>query len=185
MIRNVRTSGHATVQPSGAVAATRPVITLKEQPSKGRSIRAMNSLTNTLKSEIARVARKELKDELLALRKTATAHRSEIAALKREIRALQSQLKANRRTLDKLPAPAPASDAPPERKLRFSAEAFAAQRARLGLTQVQMARLLGASTLSVYKWETGKVHPRAAQLERIAAVRKLGKREVAARLAEA
>ncbi|HRN77437.1 helix-turn-helix transcriptional regulator [Ottowia sp.] len=147
----------------------------------------MNSLTTALKSEIARVARKELKGELLALRKTATAHRSEIAALKREIRALQSQLKANRRTLDKLPAsaPAPASDEPAERKLRFSAEAFAAQRARLGLTQVQMARLLGASALSVYKWETGKVHPRAAQLERIAAVRKLGKREVAARLAEA
>jgi hypothetical protein len=35
----------------------------------------------------------------------------------------------------------------------------------------------------VYHWETGKSRPRAAQLAAIAAVRKLGKREVAARLA--
>lgn len=35
----------------------------------------MNSLINSLKSEIARVARRELKDELLSLRKATTAHR--------------------------------------------------------------------------------------------------------------
>ena len=46
-----------------------------------------------------------------------------------------------------------------------------------------MAQLLEASALSVYKWESGKVQPRAAQLERILALRKLGKREAAARLA--
>ena len=63
-----------------------------------------------------------------------------------------------------------------------SAEGFAAQRARLGLSQVQMAQLLGASALSVYKWESGKAHPRAAQLERIASIRQLGKREALARL---
>ena len=38
-------------------------------------------------------------------------------------------------------------------------------------------------TLSIYKWEAGKVYPRAAQLERIAAIRKLGKREAVVRLA--
>ena len=53
----------------------------------------------------------------------------------------------------------------------------------LWMTQAQMARLIGASALSVYKWESGKVQPRAAQLERILALRKLGKREAAARLA--
>ena len=71
------------------------------------------------------------------------------------------------------------------RKVSFSAEALAAQRAQLGLTQAQMAQLLQASALSVYKWESGKVQPRAAQLERILALRKLGKREAAARLAQA
>jgi DNA-binding transcriptional regulator YiaG len=46
-----------------------------------------------------------------------------------------------------------------------------------------MAILLGVSNQSVYHWETGKSKPRAAQLQAIAAVRKLGKKEVAQRLA--
>jgi DNA-binding XRE family transcriptional regulator len=45
-----------------------------------------------------------------------------------------------------------------------------------------MARLIGASSLSVYKWESGKVQPRAAQKEQIAAALKLGKRAVKAKL---
>lgn len=56
------------------------------------------------------------------------------------------------------------------------------KRAALGITQKQMAQLLGASSLSVYKWETGHVHPRTAQLERIAEVLKLGKRKAQALL---
>ena len=145
----------------------------------------MNALINALKSEIARVARKELKDELLSLRKATTAHRSEIAALKRDIKALQSQLRANAKVV-KAVMPARAAEARVAgRKAHFSAERFAAQRARLGLTQAQMAQLLGASALSVYKWESGKVQPRAAQLARIVALRGLGKRAAVARLASA
>ena len=142
------------------------------------------SLTNVLKAEIARVARKELKDELLSLRKATTAHRSEIAALKREIKTLRSQLKANAKFVKAVPPAKPAETDKPGRKVRFSAQGFAAQRAKLGISQAQMAQLLGASTLSVYKWESGKVQPRSAQLERIAAIRKLGKREAAAQLAQ-
>ncbi len=145
----------------------------------------MNSLTNALKAEIARVARKELKDELLALRKATTGHRSEIASLKRELKTLRSQLKANTRVVKAVMPAQVAQEPVAGRKIRFSAESFAAQRARLGLSQAQMAQLLGVSGLSVYKWESGKVQPRAAQLERIAAIRGLGKREAAARLAQA
>lgn len=145
----------------------------------------MNSLTNALKAEIARVARKELKDELLALRKATTGHRSEIAALKRELKTLRAQLKANTKVV-KAAMPAPAAKEPlTGRRIRFSAERFAAQRAKLGLSQAQMAQLLGVSGLSVYKWESGKVQPRAAQLERIASIRQLGKRDAVARLAQA
>jgi DNA-binding transcriptional regulator YiaG len=145
----------------------------------------MNSLTSALKAEIARVARKELKDELLALRKATTGHRSEIASLKRELKTLRSQLKANTRVVKAVMPAQVAQEPAAGRKIRFSAESFAAQRARLGLSQAQMAQLLGVSGLSVYKWESGKVQPRAAQLERIAATRGLGKREAAARLAQA
>lgn len=143
----------------------------------------MNSLTQALKAEIARVARKELKDELQSLRRAASTHRSDIAALKRELKALASQLKAQQRGL---PATRPARAQPasaPAPRGAFSAAALSAQRAKLGLTQAQMAGLIGVSPLSVYKWESGKVQPRAAQLALIAAVKGIGKREARARLA--
>lgn len=62
-------------------------------------------------------------------------------------------------------------------------EALAAKRESLGITQKEMATLLDSSALSVWKWETGKATPRAAQLERIRAVLNLGKREALAKLA--
>lgn len=142
----------------------------------------MNSLNNALKSEIARVSRKEMKDELAALRRASAVHRSEIAALKRDLKSLRSQVASNEQTLRKaIPKPQPATDRP-ERSTGFNADRFAAKRAKLGLSQADMARLLEASALSVYKWESGKVQPRAAQLRRILAVQKLGKREAMARL---
>lgn len=145
----------------------------------------MNSLTNALKSEIARVARKELKDELTSLRKATTGHRSEIAALKREVKTLRSQLKANEKVVKAVAPLKVEKEEERGRKLRFTAEGFAAQRAKLGISQAQMAQLLGVSGLSVYKWESGKVQPRAKQLQAIAGLRGLGKREAAARLAAA
>ena len=45
-----------------------------------------------------------------------------------------------------------------------------------------MAKLLGSSQLSVYKWESGKIRPRAKHLQAIAALRTMGKREANARL---
>lgn len=137
-------------------------------------MRDMTTFANTLKSEIARIARKELKAELLALKKTNSAHRSEIAALKREVKALQAQVKAGQKLVRAVTPKAEESVAKkPGRKPSFSAKAFAAHRAKLGLTQAQMAKLLGVSMLSVRKWESGKVQPRAAQMERIGAVAKL------------
>ena len=70
----------------------------------------------------------------------------------------------------------------PHTKIRFSAKSLIAQRRRLGLSAAAMARLLGVSALSVYKWESGNTRPRAKQIEAIAALRSMGKREVAQRL---
>ena len=46
-----------------------------------------------------------------------------------------------------------------------------------------MGTLLGVSGQSVYKWEQGKAKPRASQMQAIAAVRKLGKKQVTELLA--
>ena len=147
----------------------------------------MNTFSNAFRAEVVRMARKELKPELQGMRKAITGHRSEIAALKREVKALTSQLKATQRqvtTTDAPKAKAVAEEVTPKKskQIPFDAQVLIEKRAALGITQKQMAQLLGASSISVYKWETGHVHPRAAQLERIAEVLKLGKRKALALL---
>ena len=143
----------------------------------------MSSLIAALKSEITRVTRKELKGELQSLRKITTAHRSEIAALKRQVKSLVSELKTVKRATG--PQTKERTAAEPEGqpvRIRFTAERFGAMRAKLGLTQVEMAKVLGASALSVHKWESGTAQPRTAQLDKIASAMKLGKREARALL---
>ncbi len=147
----------------------------------------MNTFSNAFRAEVVRMARKEPKPEHQGMRKAITGHRSEIAALKREVKALTSQLKATQRqvkTTDAPKAKAVAEDVTPKKskQIPFDAQVLIEKRSALGITQKQMAQLLGASSISVYKWETGHVHPRAAQLERIAEVLKLGKRKALALL---
>ncbi len=48
-----------------------------------------------------------------------------------------------------------------------------------------MGQLVGVSAQTIYHWEKGVSKPRRSQLAEIAAVRKLGKREVSARLTQA
>ena len=147
----------------------------------------MNTFSNAFRSEVIRMARKELKPELQDLRKTLTTHRSEIAALKREVKALATALKATQRQVKTVGAPVEAVKATAPKtpqKVPVQAEALQEKRSALGLTQKDMATLLGASALSVYKWESGQVQPRAAQLERIAVVLRMSKRTALAKLEE-
>lgn len=148
----------------------------------------MTTFSNAFRSEVIRMARKELKPELQGMRKSLTAHRSEIAALKREVKSLTSQLKTAQRQV-KVPVKAAVEEEAPARKggrkWVFKPEALAAKRAEFGISAKDMAKLLQAGLASVNRWETGKASPRAAQLERIREVLGLGKRKALALLAEA
>ena len=143
----------------------------------------MSTFANQLKSEIARLAKKEVRAETQALKKTSVAYRSEIAALKRRITGLETQIKK----LGKGAGRAEAAETPEEEggpALRFRVAGFAALRKKLDISAAEMGKLLGVSAQSVYHWETGKTKPRASQLTAISAIRKMGKREVAAKLGE-
>ena len=139
----------------------------------------MPNIATALKAEISRVARKEIRAETEALKKAASAARSEIAALKKEVRELSRALKvAQRQAAKAAPAPTtPKGEQEGGKAIRFSATRLAAQRERLGLSVANMAKLIGVSSVTLYKWESGQARPRRAQLEAIARVRGLGKRE--------
>ena len=141
----------------------------------------MPNINSLLKQEISRVARKELRSEMAALKKASAQYRSDIAALKRQVTSLEKQIRRMGKTVQR---EAPAQEDKPGKGLRFSAKGFGVKRQQLGLSAADVGRLLGVTPLSVYKWEGGKAHPRASQLPGIAAFRKLGKREAAKRLSE-
>ncbi len=142
----------------------------------------MSNFAAQLKTEISRIAKKESRTQVAVLKKAQATHRAEIAELKRRIATLEAVV----RRLGKTPARSTtaAKEEVEPQGLRFRADGFASLRKKFGLSAAQMALLLGVSNQSVYHWEAGKSKPRAAQLQAIAAVRKLGKKEVVQRLAE-
>ena len=143
----------------------------------------MPNIASLLKSEIARVARKEVRGETLQLKKAVSAYRSEIAALKRRAQALEQQLRRLSKRGPKNVPVANGHDDADGAPFRFSAKGLASHRKRLGLSAHDCGLLLGASGQSIYKWEEGEVRPRAKHMPAIAALRSMGKKEAAARLA--
>lgn len=138
----------------------------------------MTTFANQLKGEIARIAKKEVRSETAQLKQASAKYRSEIAALKRHIAMLEAAVKRLSKSQPKAAKPVEE----PSEKLRFRADGFGTLRKKLGLSAAQMGKLIGVSALSVYHWEQGKSRPRASHLPAIAAVRKLGKREVMSKL---
>ena len=142
----------------------------------------MSTFANQLKSEIARLAKKEVRAETQTLKKASAAYRGEIAALKRRIAGLEAQVKK----LGKGAGRAKVVENAEEKAgvaLRFRVAGFVALRKKFDISAADMGKLLGVSAQSVYHWETGKTKPRASQLAAIASVRKMGKKAVAAKLA--
>lgn len=136
----------------------------------------MSNVASALRDEISRISRKEIKRETLALKKSSTTHRSEIAALKRRVQELERQLrKVGRAGESSQPAAANEDSVSPG--ARFSPKSMVAQRKRLGLSAAEIGLLIGASSQSIYNWEEGKVRPSAQHLPAIYALRSLGRRQ--------
>ena len=148
----------------------------------------MPNIASVLKSEITRLARKEVRDGGDGLKKTVAAHRAEIAGLKRRVHELEAMVKrlakgqpaATKRSSQ----PAPSAPVEPSSNgLRFRAKGMAANRERLGLSAADFGLLVGVTGQSIYAYEAGKAKPKPPALAAIAALRGIGKREAEAKLA--
>jgi DNA-binding transcriptional regulator YiaG len=141
----------------------------------------MSTFANQIKAEISRLAKKEVRAEVQSLKKSSAGYRSEIAALKRRIASLEALVKKQAKGTKVKPEVSTEEEGT---ALRFRVAGFASLRKKLGVSAAEMGKLLGVSAQSVYHWETGKSKPRKSQLQAISAVRKMGKKYVAAMLAE-
>ena len=166
------------------------------------SIEPMPSLATALKEEISTLARREVRRQTAPADKVAARMTRDLAALKREVEALERDLAsvgtpprgstvAPKKTSSRTPpgrrdarkVGAAWASAKPSSRSPFSAEALKAHRQRLGLSADKYGKLLGASGLSVYNWEQGKALPRKSSVDAWTALRRIGKREAAKRLA--
>ncbi len=143
----------------------------------------MGKVETVLKAEIARLSRRETRgliakhiEELRRLRRRVLELEEEVRVLK-AARA-QEQVQTKIRTAAETVAGAQAA------AVRVSPRLIRALRRRLGISQADLAGLVGVSTVAVGQWESGRSRPRSASKARIAALRSVGRREVRRLLAE-
>ena len=136
----------------------------------------MSNVMKELKSEIARLARREIHRELAPVKRVSAAQRGRIAELGRQISALQKWLAALQRgSAASKPA---AEEAEARTSFWITGKGVRALRKRLGLTQAALGTLAGVSTQTVVNWEAtkGKVSLRkkatALRLKEIRAMKK-------------
>lgn len=139
----------------------------------------MSDIAVLLKGEISRLSKKAIRQHLRPVQSTTAAHRRQMAAMKRQLGALEREVKKLRRAAT---AAVPEAVPPEGVKIRFVAKGLKSLRSRLGLSAEEFGSLIGVSAQSVYNWETRKATPRAAQVQAIAQLRGVGKREARARL---
>ncbi|NIA12838.1 MAG: helix-turn-helix domain-containing protein [Nitrospiraceae bacterium] len=145
----------------------------------------MPDIAKVLKEEIQRLARKECRAAVASLRKdnavlkrVAADHKRRLAKLERENRRLlaeaQKRRKQNMQVADDEVA-----------KARITAKMIRSTRAKLRLSQAELAALLGVNAQTVYQWEhkEGRLRFRGDAKASIVAVRKLDREEAQQRLA--
>lgn len=147
----------------------------------------MANIGTMLRDEISRPSRREIRKLIGTTRKATAQQRHRIAALNRKITQLERQMAMLARAAGRQqPTTAAASgNGSPSPKIRFVPKGLRSHRSRLGLSAADFGRLVGVSANSVYAWETGSTTPHKEQLAKIVALRTIGKREAARRLAAA
>lgn len=136
----------------------------------------MGKLENALREEIMRFAKKVARetqaktvDDVRRLKARVAALQADLAGVKRK--RAQAQARERLATAEQ-EVPSEAGN------IRVSAVLIKKLRKRLGVSQPQLAVLLGVSNAAVGFWESGKTNPRPETKTKIAALRRLGRRDV-------
>jgi DNA-binding transcriptional regulator YiaG len=143
----------------------------------------MGKIEQAVKTEITRLAKKEIRAICNPLARDVRELKREVSRLSKTVAKLEklgAEIEAERME-EKAKLEAPAAEV---KAARFSAGLIKKLRARLGLTQVQLASLVGVTGTAVTFWEQGKSKPQGQNREALVALRKLGKRDVQKMLAE-
>jgi DNA-binding transcriptional regulator YiaG len=135
----------------------------------------MGKLESTIKSEIQRLAKREIRSTFMPLRRGVRAMRLKLSSLAKNFSALDRMAKEQ---LQKVPKKE--LEATPEemKASRLTPDRIRGLRKKLGISMRDLGILTGSSVGAVLSWEKGKFKPKAEKKSALVALRKVRKREV-------
>ena len=141
----------------------------------------MGKLESTIKSEIQRLAKREIRATFVPLRREVRGMRLKLSSLSKGVSSL------NRLTKElHLEEAKPKLEATLEevKASRLTPDRIRGLRKKLGISMRELGVLTGSSLSSILSWEKGKFKPRGDKKAALVALRKMRKRDVRKLLAE-
>ena len=137
----------------------------------------MGKMESIIKAEVQRLAKREihmkiapLAQDIRMLKNKLFQFQKIVLLLERSIAHQQKKSGIREETLEASPEEVKAS--------RFSPQLIRSLRKHLGISQKELAILVGVSLGAAHLWETGKFKPKDEKKRVLVALRKLGRREV-------
>jgi DNA-binding transcriptional regulator YiaG len=142
----------------------------------------MGKIESMIKSEIQRLARREIRSTFRPLKREVRSMRLKLSGLMKGFGTLN---RITKEQVQRASAQFKLESSPEEIKIaRFSPARIRALRLKKGLSQKELGMLIGVSMGTVVLWEKGKITPKAERKGALIALRKLKKREIKRILAE-
>lgn len=136
----------------------------------------MGKLQATIKSEIERLAKRELHTVSVPLKREVRLLKISVSQLRKAVLSLERFAALKQKELAKREIQL---EATPEevKKSRLSPRLIKSLRKHLGITQKELAILAGVTVGAAHQWEIGKFMPKAEKKAALVALRKLGRGE--------
>ncbi len=137
----------------------------------------MGKFEGIMKSEIVRLAKREIRKTLVPLGRDVRLLKSTVSQLRKAVLPLQRLAAQQQKELEKRKVPLEATGEE-VKKSRFSPRLIRSLRRHLGISQKELSILSGVTVGAVHMWESGKFRPKDEKKAVIVGLRKLGRRDV-------
>ena len=137
----------------------------------------MGKLEGMIKSEIVRLAKREMRKISVPLGKDVWFLKGTVSRLRRTVLVLERFAAQRQKELGKERIPLEAT-AEEVKISRFSPRLIRSLRGHLGITQKELAILTGVTVGAIHQWESGQFKPSQKKKAVMVALRRLGRREV-------
>ena len=142
----------------------------------------MGILEATIKIEIERLAKREIRKVSVPLKRDVRSLKITTSQLRKSVAGLQRFVSLQEKQMGPRPVPEVTSD--DMKKARFSPRLIKSLRKHLGVSQRELAKLAGVTVGAVFQWEKGNFEPKDDKKKVLVGLRKLGRREVRSLLEE-